>query len=86
MSNKSEEPIIDDTILQRIRKNEKEVEGMLTKNVWCHYCKHKTVVIYADTKGHVKAKCTKCHKEGIYNVLDYRKYRRIHFRKVCKCR
>jgi hypothetical protein len=74
--------ITEDT-LKKIRKNEKDVEGMKARTVPCLYCLHNTIVLYPDATGHFKQKCSKCNKEGIYYALDYRRSRRnFSFRRI----
>ena len=78
---------ITEDALKRIRKNENNVEGMKTRSVPCHYCCHNTIVLYPDTAGHFKQKCSKCSNEGVYYALDYRRPKRtLSYRRIRKLR
>lgn len=54
--------------LDKIRRHEAGIEGLRSKTVACHFCEHKTIQIYEDSKGHVRAKCKKCGQESTYNL------------------
>ena len=56
-------------VLAKIRKHAQGAEGLNTRVQSCHYCGHKTIIIYEDARGHVQAKCKHCGKESLYNVL-----------------
>lgn len=60
---------VSDEILEKIRKNSAGTESLKTKNLKCPYCNHLSIVVFEDSRGHVQAKCRKCGKESIYNVM-----------------
>lgn len=43
----------------------------------CPYCRHNSIVVFGDTKGHVQAKCKICGRETVFNVLEMRRMRRL---------
>lgn len=61
--------VLSDEVLQRIRKHEDGIAGLRKRALRCHYCGHKEVEVFEDARGHVKAKCKKCGREAIYNVV-----------------
>jgi hypothetical protein len=60
---------LSDTVLARVRRHSAGTEGLKTRQLKCHFCEHKTIVVYEDSRGHVKAKCKKCNQEAVYNVV-----------------
>ncbi len=60
---------LSEDVLARIRRHAEGTEGLATKVMKCHYCEHKAITVYEDSRGHVRAKCKKCGMEGIYNVV-----------------
>ena len=61
--------ILSDEILQRIRKHEAGTSGLGKRPLKCLYCGHKEVEVFEDARGHVQAKCKKCGREAVYNVV-----------------
>lgn len=41
----------------------------------CPYCRHKSLAVFEDTRGHVEAKCSKCGRTTAFNVLSMRRLR-----------
>lgn len=39
----------------------------------CPYCRHNSIVVFEDTRGHVQAKCKNCGRETVFDVLSMRK-------------
>jgi len=68
-----------ESVLAKIRKHSEGAENLSSRFLPCHYCKHNAIMVYADSKGHVGAKCRKCGKSAIYNVA-LRRNRFISFR------
>ena len=58
-----------ESVLAKIRKHSEGIESLNSRKMPCHYCDHKTIIVYEDSQGHIGAKCKKCGMEGIYNVL-----------------
>jgi len=59
----------------KIRRACSAIASQQPRAVECPYCHHKTIVVYEDTRGHVKAKCKACGTETVYNVLSMRRLR-----------
>jgi ribosomal protein S27E len=57
-----------ESVLAKIRKHAAGTENLSTRKLGCHYCEHNTIVVFADSQGHIQAKCKKCGREAIYNV------------------
>jgi len=55
--------------LEKIRKHAAGTENLSFNVKDCHYCGHKSILIYEDARGHVQAKCKICGEESLYNVL-----------------
>jgi len=55
-------------VLAKIRRHSAGAEDKNSRDIGCHYCGFKTVVVYEDSTGHVNAKCKKCRRDAIYNV------------------
>ena len=36
----------------------------------CPYCKHKTIAVFEDTRGHIETKCNKCGRITAFDVLS----------------
>ena len=58
-----------ESVIAKIQKHAAGTENLSSRKVPCHYCDHKTIIVYEDSRGHIGAKCKKCGKEGVYNVL-----------------
>jgi len=72
---------LSEEILARIRKHTDGTQELQTRTLLCHYCRHKSIIVYEDSRGHVKAKCKKCNRESIYNVV-LRRNGSVVFRRV----
>jgi ribosomal protein S27E len=72
-----------ESVLMKIRKHAAGSEALSFRKMPCHYCEHKTIIVYEDSRGHIGAKCKKCGKEGIYNVLLRRRNRAMTRHMVC---
>ncbi len=49
------------------------VSNQKERKVRCPVCKHNTIIVYDDTRGHVKTKCKRCNNEVVIDVLNMRK-------------
>ena len=58
-----------DSVLENVRRHSAGTEKQNTRTLVCHYCNHKAIIVFEDSQGHVQAKCKKCNKESIYNVV-----------------
>ena len=45
--------------------------------VRCPYCRHNSIIVFEDTRGHVQTKCKVCGRETVFNVLEMRRLRRL---------
>ena len=67
-------------MIAHIRRHKAGADNLRPRAIGCHYCKHKAVIIYGDSNGHIQTKCKKCGKESIYN-LALRRNRPLFFRR-----
>jgi DNA-directed RNA polymerase subunit RPC12/RpoP len=65
-----------DALLAKIRMHSEGIDDLDNRAMPCHYCGHRTIDVFADACGHIKAKCRKCGKEAIYNVILRRRKNR----------
>jgi ribosomal protein S27E len=72
---------LSEAILARIRRHSAGADKLKSRTLKCHYCEHKSIVVYEDSRGHVQAKCRKCGKESVYNVV-LRRSGTVEFRSV----
>jgi len=68
-------------VLAKVRRHADGTNGLKTRVLVCHYCEHKAIIVFEDSRGHVKAKCKKCNRESIYNVV-LRRNGKVVFRRV----
>ena len=47
------------------------------RTVRCPYCRHNSIIVFEDTRGHVQTKCKACGRETVFNVLEMRRLRRL---------
>ena len=47
------------------------------RTVRCLYCRHNSIIVFEDTRGHVQTKCKACGRETVFNVLEMRRLRRL---------
>ena len=47
------------------------------RTVRCPYCRHNSIIVFEDTRGHVQTKCKVCGRETVFNVLEMRRLRRL---------
>ena len=69
---------LSDAVLARIRKHSAGSENLKSRTLKCHYCEHQTIIVFENSQGHIQAKCKKCRKEAVYNVV----LRRVMFRRI----
>ncbi len=41
----------------------------------CPYCKHNTITVFADARGHIQNKCTYCKQEVVVDLVNMRCHR-----------
>lgn len=64
-----------DEMREKIQKARHAISGQKMRMVKCPYCKHNSIAVFEDTRGHVQAKCKVCGRETIYDVLSMRRLR-----------
>jgi hypothetical protein len=72
---------LSDDVLEKVRKHTIGIENQKTRVLKCHFCGHKAIKVFEDSRGHVQAKCKKCNCESIYNVV-LRRDGTVMFRRV----
>ena len=45
--------------------------------VRCPYCRHNSIIVFEDTRGHVQTKCKACGRETVFNVFGDEKITEI---------
>lgn len=61
----------------KIIRARKAIAAQESRNVECPYCRHKAIVVFEDTRGHVQEKCKSCGHETVFNVLEMRRLYRL---------
>lgn len=59
----------------KIKRARHAIAGQKMRTVGCPYCKHNSIVVFEDTRGHVQAKCKRCGRETVFDVLSMRRLR-----------
>ena len=59
---------LQEEILAKIQKHSAGTDNLESRAIGCHYCRHKTIIVYENSRGHINAKCKKCQRAAIYNV------------------
>ena len=54
--------------LDMLQKRYEAVKGLSSKSLYCPVCNHRTIIVYEDACGHIKAKCSRCRYEAIYDI------------------
>lgn len=63
----------------KIQRARRAIATQQRRLIECPYCHHKSIAVFEDTRGHVQAKCKKCGRETVFDVLSMRRlyrYRR----------
>ena len=60
---------------EKIKRARHAIASQNTRMVKCPYCQHNTIVVFEDTRGHVQAKCKRCGRETVFDVLSMRRLR-----------
>jgi len=58
---------------QKIIRARMAVAAQQRRYILCPYCKHKSIGVFEDTRGHVQTKCKNCGKEIVFDVLNMRR-------------
>lgn len=65
---------------RKIQLARRAIVGQKMRMVKCPYCKHNSIAVFEDTRGHVQAKCKRCGRETVFDVLSMRRLL-LHLRK-----
>ena len=60
---------------EKIKRARHAIASQKTRMVKCPSCQHNTIVVFEDTRGHVQAKCKRCGRETVFDVLSMRRLR-----------
>lgn len=58
---------------EKIVRARKAIASQKQRTIKCPYCLHNAITVYEDTRGHVEAKCKKCGRITVFNVLSMRR-------------
>ena len=56
--------------MQRARR---AIASQKMRMVKCPYCRHNSIAVFEDTRGHVQAKCKLCGRETVFDILSMRR-------------
>ena len=66
---------------EKIKRARRAIVSQKTRMVKCPYCQHNAIAVFEDTRGHVQAKCKRCGRETVFDVLSMRRLKlRLHRR------
>ena len=65
-------------MLVKIRMARNAIASQKPRMVKCPYCKHNSIIVFEDTRGHVQAKCKACVRETVFDVLSMRRFQLRH--------
>lgn len=60
-------------MLKKIRRARLAISNQKMRMVKCPYCGHNSIAVFEDTRGHVQAKCKRCGRETVFDVLSMRR-------------
>ena len=58
---------------EKIKRARRAIVSQKTRMVKCTYCQHNAIAVFEDTRGHVQAKCKRCGRENVFDVLSMRR-------------
>lgn len=58
---------------EKIKQARRAIVSQKTRMVKCPYCQHNAIAVFEDTRGHVQAKCKRCGRETVFDVLSMRR-------------
>lgn len=58
---------------EKIKRARCAIVSQKTRMVKCPYCQHNAIAVFEDTRGHVQAKCKRCGRETVFDVLSMRR-------------
>ena len=57
----------------KIQRARLAISNQKMRMVKCPYCGHNSIAVFEDTRGHVQAKCKRCGRETVFDVLNMRR-------------
>jgi len=57
----------------KIKRARHAISSQKKRLIKCPYCRHNSIVVFEDTRGHVQAKCKLCGRETVFDVLSMRR-------------
>lgn len=60
-------------VMEKVVRAREAIASQKPRYLKCPYCSHNTIVVYDDTRGHVEAKCKKCGRITVFDVLSMRR-------------
>lgn len=70
-------PVIVKEMQIKIIRAKDAIASQKPRIVRCPYCRHNSIIVFEDTRGHVQTKCKACGRETVFNVLEMRRLRRL---------
>ena len=67
-----------DEMMAKIRMARNAIASQKPRMVKCPYCKHNSIIVFEDTRGHVQAKCKACGRETVFDILSMRRFQLRH--------
>ena len=58
---------------EKIKRARRAIVSQKTRMGKCPYCQHNAIAVFEDTRGHVQAKCKRCGRETVFDVLSMRR-------------
>lgn len=71
---------------EKIKRARRAIVSQKTRMVKCPYCQHNAIAVFEDTRGHVQAKCKRCGRETVFDVLSMRRLKLRFYRVTDKGR
>jgi DNA-directed RNA polymerase subunit RPC12/RpoP len=63
----------DTELSAKIRQARRAVTDRKSRYLLCPYCSHKVVQIFDDACGHLEAKCSKCGRRTVFDLISMRR-------------
>lgn len=57
----------------KIVRARRAISSQQKRLIKCPYCRHNSIAVFEDTRGHVQAKCKLCGRETVFDVLSMRR-------------
>lgn len=60
---------------EKMHRAVKAIRKLSKRTMSCPYCKHNTINVFSDARGHIETKCTFCKKEVVVDLVNMRCHR-----------